>query len=141
MARGAGIGTVRDWMTRDPVTVSPEAPVVQVAALMRAQGIRHVLVMDGERLAGIVSDRDVRGLVVSGEPTLSTVSAVAHVMSESPVSVTPETSLTEAARAMLDHKIGALPVLEDARPVGILTKADALEALLAWVEWGRGGER
>jgi len=55
-------------------------------------------------------------------------------MTESPITVSAQTPLTEAARAMLDRKIGALPVTDDLRLVGILTKADALEALLAWAE-------
>ena len=121
-----GVGVVRDWMTRDPVVVSPAAQVGQVVGLMRGQGIRHVLVMDGEELVGIVSDRDVRGL--------SAASTVVHAMSEIPFTVEPATGLTEAAHAMLDRKIGALPVLDGARPVGILTRADALEALLAWAD-------
>jgi CBS domain-containing protein len=134
--RRADLGTVRDWMTRDPVTASPEASVSQVAALMRANRIRHVLIVDEGRVAGIVSERDVRGLVLEGEPTLSPQSPVRAVMNELPVTVTPDTPLPEAAREMLDRKIGALPVLEDDRPAGILTVADALEAFLRWVECG-----
>ena len=76
------------------------------------------------------------GLVLEGEPTLSPASPVRVVMNELPVTVTPDTPLPEAAREMLDRKIGALPVLEDDRPAGILTVADALEALLRWVECG-----
>ena len=124
-------GTVRDWMSRAPLSVSPEVSVARVAGLMRAEAIRHVLVMEGEQLVGIVSDRDVRGLLIEGEPTLSSSAPVATVMSEPPVTVDLETPLTEAARTMLEHKIGALPVVDGARPVGILTRADTLEALLA----------
>jgi CBS domain-containing protein len=121
-------------MSRQPVAVSPEATVAEVAGLMRTQGIRHVLVTQDERLIGIVSDRDLRGLLAEGEPTLSPKSPVAVVMREAPISVDPETPLTEAARSMLEHKVGALPVVREARAVGILTRADALEALLAAVE-------
>jgi CBS domain-containing protein len=56
------------------------------------------------------------------------------VMSEPPITVDPETPLTEAVRTMLEHKIGAVVVLDGGRPVGILTRSDALEALLAAVE-------
>jgi CBS domain-containing protein len=56
------------------------------------------------------------------------------VMSEPPVAVDPETPLTEAVRTMLEHRIGAVIVLEGGRPVGIVTRSDALEALLAVVE-------
>lgn len=134
LPRGGGVGRVRDWMSRSPVAVPPERPLGQVIALMRGEGIRHVLVMDGDRLAGIVSNRDVRALVANGGPRLGPDSPVSRVMTETPVTVSPEVALTEAARAMLERKIGALPVVEDDRVVGILTRADALEALLAFAE-------
>ena len=129
--RSGKAGTVRDWMSREPVTVTPEASIEHV---MRARGIRHLLVMDGERLAGIVSNRDVRRLLLGGEHSIPPSAPVTRVMTESPVTVSPETPLTVAARELLDRKIGALPVVEGDRPIGILTKSDALEALLAWAE-------
>lgn len=131
---GEKVGTVRDWMSRNPVAVSLEAPLTHVIRLMQARGIRHVLVMDGDRLAGIVSSRDVRRLLVGEAPPLPPHSPVAQVMTESPVAVSPETPLIEAAREMLDRKIGALPVVEGDRLIGILTRSDAFEALLTWAE-------
>jgi CBS domain-containing protein len=121
-------------MSRAPRHVPAGVSVAQVAGLMRSEGIRHVLVMEGDQLIGVVSDRDVRGLRVTEERTLSPSSPVATVMSEPPIVVDPETPLTAAARAMLEHKIGAVVVLDGGRPVGILTRADALEALLNAVE-------
>lgn len=132
--RSGKAGTVRDWMSREPVTVTPEASIEHVIRLMRARTIRHLLVMDGERLAGIVSNRDVRRLLLGGEHSIPPSAPVTRVMTESPVTVSPETPLTVAARELLDRKIGALPVVEGDRPIGILTKSDALEALLAWAE-------
>jgi len=131
---GERIGTVGDWMTRNPVAVSPETPVGEAARLMRTEGIRHVLVIDGEVLVGIASNRDIRGHTLDQPGDVSPRTPIARVMTESPVTVSAQTPLTEAARAMLDRKIGALPVTDDLRLVGILTKADALEALLAWAE-------
>lgn len=128
------IGTVGDWMTRKPVIVAPETPVGEVARLMRAEGIRHVLVVDGDALVGIASNRDVRGRLLDQAATITPRSPIAKVMTDSPVTVSAQTLLTEAARAMLDRKIGALPVTDELRLVGILTKADALEALLSWTE-------
>jgi CBS domain-containing protein len=93
-----------------------------------------VLVTEGEQLVGVVSDRDVRGLRIGGEPTLSPDAPVASVMSEPPVIADPDTPLPEAVRAMLEHKIGAVVVLDGGRPVGILTRSDALEAMLHIVE-------
>jgi CBS domain-containing protein len=108
--------------------------VGEVARLMRAQGIRHMLVVDGDVLVGIASNRDIRGYPLDQPCDVSPRTPIARVMTESPVTVSAQTLLTEAARAMLDRKIGALPVTDDLRLVGILTKADALEALLAWAE-------
>lgn len=128
------LGTVADWMTHEPVTVSEETPLAQVLGLMRARAIRHVLVMQGERLAGIFSNRDVSRMLDGSEPRALPDLPIAALMTENPVTVSPEAPLLEAARAILEGKIGALPVTEDGRPVGILTSQDALEALLAWAE-------
>jgi CBS domain-containing protein len=133
-SKGEWVGAVRNWMSRAPLHVPADVSVAQVAGLMRSEGIRHVLVMEGDQLVGVVSDRDVRGLRVTEAPALSASSPVATVMSEPPIVVDPETPLTEAARAMLEHKIGAVVVLDGGRPVGILTRADVLEALLNAVE-------
>jgi acetoin utilization protein AcuB len=130
------LGLVRDWMTRQPLTVTPERPVGQVAGLMRTHAVRHVLVMDRDRLVGIVSNRDVR-TPVGLEPRVAAGASVDTVMSESPVTVTADTALVDAARALLERRIGALPVLDGERVVGILTRSDALEALLAWAERAR----
>jgi acetoin utilization protein AcuB len=128
----ADVGHVRDWMSREPVTASPDQQARQVAGLMRVRGIRHVLVVDGGRLAGVVSHRDLRRL--EPEAPLPADSPVASLMADNPVTVSPDVPLTVAARAMLEHRIGALPVVEDDRVVGILTRSDVLEALLAWAE-------
>jgi acetoin utilization protein AcuB len=139
MSPKEGPGPVSLWMTRDPVRVAVTCPVGRVARLMETQRIRHVLVMDGERLAGIVSNRDVRAMLIgdASRPPLSAGSPVSEAMAEGVVTSSPSTPLTDAAREMLDRKIGALPIVEDGRPVGILTKSDALEALLVWVERSR----
>jgi CBS domain-containing protein len=121
-------------MSRPPRSVAADIPVAHAAGLMRSEGIRHVLVMDGDVLVGVVSDRDVRGLRLTSEPTLSPHAPVATVMSQPPITVDAETPLTEAARTLLEDRIGAVVVLESGRPVGIFTRSDALEALLAVVE-------
>lgn len=132
-ALGTTLGTVADWMSHEPVTVPEEAPLSRVLRLMRDREIRHVLVMQGERLAGIFSSRDVRRLL-GGDAGPRADVAVAALMTENPVTVSPGAPLLEAAREILDRKIGALPVTDGGRPVGILTSQDALEALLAWAE-------
>jgi acetoin utilization protein AcuB len=127
-------GTVRDWMTREPVSIAPDCPVRRALALMEMEGLRHLLVVDGDRLTGIVSNRDVRRLLGGAAPPASLAAPVSHIMSEGPVTVPPETPIAVAARLLLDGRIGALPVREGERVVGIFTTADALDALLALVE-------
>jgi CBS domain-containing protein len=129
-----GLGQVRDWMSRRPVTVAPGCPVGQVARRMQAERIRHVIVLDGDRVEGIASNRDVRVPLVADEPHVLPGSPVSRVMTEQPVTASPETPLVEAARTMLERKIGALPVVEAGRLVGILTKSDVLEAMLMWID-------
>jgi acetoin utilization protein AcuB len=128
-------GTVRDWMTREPVSVAPDYPVRRALALMEQRGVRHLLVIDGDRLTGIVSNRDVRRLLGGGaSPRPSLTAPVSRIMSEGPVTVPVDTSIAVAARLLLDGRIGALPVRDGERVVGIFTTADALDALLALVE-------
>jgi CBS domain-containing protein len=129
-----GLGTVAEWMTREPVTVPEEMPLDQVLRLMRVREIRHVLVMQGDRLTGIFSNRDVRRMLDASEPPAASSVAVAALMTENPVTVSPRAPLLEAAREILDRKIGALPVTDEGRPIGILTSQDALEALIVWAE-------
>jgi|SRR5262245_28530983 len=127
-------GTVRDWMTREPVSVALDCPVRRALALMETAGVRHLLVIDDDRLTGIVSNRDVRRLLSdAGEPA-SLGEPVSRIMSEGPITVPPDTPIAVAARLLLDGKIGALPVRDDGRVIGIFTTADALDALLALIE-------
>jgi CBS domain-containing protein len=121
-------------MTREPVSIAPDCPVRQALALMERAGVRHLLVVDGDRLTGIVSNRDVRRLLGGTELPASLTAPVSRIMSEGPVTVPPDAPIAVAARLLLDERIGALPVRDGERVVGIFTTADALDALLALVE-------
>lgn len=127
---------VRDLMTRALITAGPEMPVTEARSLMSKERIRHLLVTDGLRLAGIVTDRDIRLNLASPATSLSVWElnfllarlTVGQVMTKSLMVVDPERDAREAARIMLDHRIGALPVLEGDRLVGILTETDLVRA-------------
>jgi adenylylsulfate kinase len=127
---------VRDLMTRGLITVSPQTSVTEARALMANERIRHLLVTDGGRLAGIVTDRDIRLTLASPATTLSVWElnyllaklTVGEVMTKSVIVVEPDRDAREAARIMLDHKIGALPVLDGERIAGILTETDLVRA-------------
>ena len=127
-------GAERNWMTRAPASVSEDCPVRLALGQMQRDEIRHLLVLDGDRLAGILSNRDLRRLALD-QPGPSLLSGpVRSIMTEDPVTVAPETGVTVAARLLLELRIGALPVRDGDEIVGIFTTADALEALLAMAE-------
>lgn len=131
-------GRVRDWMTRDPATVPDDCSIQTALGRMRGAQIRHLLVLDHDRLVGIVSSRDLGRLALAGSSSGKEHEPVSRIMTENPVTIAPETPVTVAARLLLESRIGALPVRDDTEIVGIFTISDALEALLAMVE-GPGG--
>jgi len=127
---------VRELMTREPLTVSGETGLGTARILMREARIRHLLVVDGGRLVGIMSDRDVRQALPSPATSLSVWElnylverlTVADVMTRTVMTINPERSAPDAARIMLDHKIGCLPVCDGTAIVGIITEADFVRA-------------
>ena len=127
-------GSVGDWMSKAPVAVSEDTPIRQAVGHMQRAEARHLLVMDGSVLTGILSSRDLRRLVLRDPDSPLLAEPVRSIMSEGPVSVAPETPLVTAARLLLEQRIGALPVRQGDRIVGIFTVPDALEALLAMTE-------
>jgi acetoin utilization protein AcuB len=132
-ATGPG-GSVGDWMSKAPMGVVEDSPIRDAVALMQRAEVRHLLVLDGPVLVGILSSRDLRRLVTRDLDSLLLAEPVRSIMSEGPVSVAPETPLVTAARLLLEQRIGALPVRQGERIVGIFTVPDALEALLAIAE-------
>ena len=127
---------VRDIMTISCITAPATMPVLEARQLMLEKRIRHLLVTDGPKLLGIVTDRDIRLNLPSPATSLSvweinyllarmTLSAV---MTKNVVVVESGREATEAAQVMLDHKIGALPVVDRGHLVGIITETDLLRA-------------
>lgn len=127
---------VRDLMTRAVITVPPTVPVTTARSLMSRERIRHLLVIEGERLVGMVTDRDIRLNLASPATSLSVWElnyllarlTVGEVMTRSVLIVDPARDARDAARIMLDHRIGALPVVDGDRVVGILTETDLVRA-------------
>ena len=133
---------VKDIMTRDVFTVTPETSVVDARAEMTRRNIRHILVIDeGGLLIGIVTDRDIRSSLPSPATSLSVWEVnyllarltVQEVMAKAVITIDPERDVRQAARILIDHKIGGLPVLEGRRLVGIVTETDLLRALATGV--------
>ncbi|MEU2228598.1 CBS domain-containing protein [Streptomyces sp. NPDC018347] len=114
---------VSDIMTSRLVTVEPLASVTAVARRMRDEDIGVVLVIEGEELRGLVSDRDlvVRALAEGGDPEQRT---VASACSDDLVTVTPDEDLDHAVELMREHSVRRLPVVEGGHPVGIVSLGD-----------------
>jgi CBS domain-containing protein len=116
--------SVRETMSPDPRSVSPEQQVTEAARLMRSEDVGSLPVVEGERLVGILTDRDV-ALRVVAEGKDSNATTVGDVLSSDPVTVTPEEDLDEALTKMARHQLRRLPVVEsDGRLVGVLAQAD-----------------
>ncbi len=110
---------VRDIMTREPATLGPKATLGEAATLMKQHDCGSVPVLDGGRLIGIVTDRDIVVRVVAAGKDPKSV-PVSEAMTADPVSVGPEQSVDEAQRIMADRQVRRLPVVEDGRLVGLV---------------------
>ncbi len=113
--------TVRDFMTLDPVTVQVGATLGEAARLMRDRQIGLLPVMDGDRLVGVVTDRD---LVVRGLTELAVPSHVGAICTQSVTTIRPESTEVEAADAMEAAKVRRLPVAHRGVLVGIVSIGD-----------------
>jgi len=131
--------TIRELMSGGLITVSPETPVPQARDLMARERIRHLLVTGpGRVLAGIVTDRDIRLNLPSRATSLSAQEighllsklTVGEIMTRSVITIGPDASAREGARLLLEHKIGALPVLDDGHLIGIVTETDIVRAFM-----------
>ncbi|GIX48527.1 MAG: hypothetical protein KatS3mg131_2738 [Candidatus Tectimicrobiota bacterium] len=133
---------VGDMMQTNVITATPDMSLAQAWRLMRDKRIRHLPVVSGKRLVGIVTDRDLREAMPSPATTL-TRGEIAYQLDTTPVktcmtrevvTVTPDTDVVQAARLLLDRKFGCLPVVEHHRLVGIVTEMDFLRAFLAMAQ-------
>ena len=115
--------TVEEIMTRDPRTVSASDTIVDAARVMNESDIGDVIVVDGEEVRGIVTDRDivVRAIAEGRDPQSTSVSDVCTPSIET---IEPEASVDDALRKMREADIRRLPVVKDGRPVGIISLGD-----------------
>lgn len=126
--------TVRDLMTSDPITVTPETRLREVLATMNTSGCRHLPVMEGERLVGIITERDLRLAVnspVLGQNTTEAADVLeefttGQCMSPDPLTISPDEPAHNVADILRLRKYGALPVVEAGRLVGIISVIDFL---------------
>ncbi len=128
---------VSDYMTRDPVTLSPEDTLLQALETMRLRRVRRIPVTVGGMLVGLATEGDLR----RAGPSTLTGSAeefnkvmeetqISLIMIQNPITVSAETPLVDAADTLYSAKYGALPVVAGSQVVGILTDNDLVHALV-----------
>lgn len=116
--------SIRELMTQNPRTVSPDSTIVDAAKIMRDEDTGVVPIVEGDRLVGVLTDRDIAIRVVAeGKDVQGT--RVSEIASQDLVTIDPQQDLDEALRLMAQHQVRRLPVVEeDGRLVGIVAQAD-----------------
>jgi CBS domain-containing protein len=127
---------VGDWMTRNPVIALPSTPLADAYALMQERRVRRLPVMSEGKLVGIVTLGDLRQAQATGDNPEAATVHVAAVMTQHVITVSPQTTLKEAAKLMIKHKVSGLPVMDGTNLVGIITESDIFRALMAEDEEG-----
>jgi acetoin utilization protein AcuB len=154
MSKPSGpVDKVRSWMTSPVKTVKPLDPVTRARKLLEDNRINQLAVVEDRRLVGIVTDRDLRDAFPSildilrqdmrkGQKSFSSPEEVSveMVMTANPLTLHPDARLVEAVRLLRRERIGAVPIVENHRLVGILTRSDLLEAHLAALEPPAAGQ-
>lgn len=129
---------VKDWMTANPICATPLMTLPEAHQLMKQHSIRRLPVVDKGMLVGIVTRGDVRGAAPSEATSLSIFElhylvgriTLDRLMTKDPLTVSPETTIGEAARLMLQRKVSGLPVVVESKVVGIITESDIFRMLV-----------
>jgi acetoin utilization protein AcuB len=140
---------VRDWMTPDPHAVPPTTPVLEAMQLLREGGYRRLPVVKDGKLAGIVTDRDLKEATPSKATTLSVYElnyllsklTVKDVMRTPVITIGLDEPIEQAALSMESHRVSGLPVVDRDALVGILTITDLLRAMVDVLGLREGGRR
>jgi CBS domain-containing protein len=118
----------RDLAVRQPVTIPADTTLAEAAALMDGKAVGALLVVDGQRLVGIVTDRDLAIRALARRAPLD--GRVDSVMTTGVVSLAPDVDVREALNVLRRHAVRRVPLVEDGRPVGMVTTDDLLIALV-----------
>ena len=142
---------VRDRMTAPAITVTPETPFQEALKLMQERHFHRLPIVDGAgKLLGLVSERDLLHASPSPATSLSVWElnyllsklTVEQLMTKGVITVTPDDTVEEAARLMVEHTIGGMPVIDqDRRVVGVITETDIFKAFVEMLGTGQPGVR
>jgi acetoin utilization protein AcuB len=139
---------VQDVMQTRIVTIKPDTMLPQALRLIGQRGVRHLPVVRGDELVGIVADRDVKRTLASAGSLKPLDLAqlvdrlrVSEIMTPTVITIGPRFPVEEAARVMIKEQIGALPVIEAGRLVGLVTERDVLRVFVAALGAGAPSSR
>jgi len=122
------IPTIQKYMTTTPHTIGADQTIAKASALMSQYRIRHLPVLSGGRLLGVLSDRDIK-LIETFRDVDATQLQVEEAMTEQPYTVAPEVPLDEVVSTMAEKKYGSAVIVQNNKVVGIFTTVDACQAL------------
>jgi acetoin utilization protein AcuB len=129
---------VRNIMTTELTTLGDDEVLLDATLVLARGGLRHIPILNNQRLVGIVTDKDVKHYtpsILSGIPPeeynrLMATTPLSKIMSRNPMTIEPDKTVYEAARILLEHRIGCLPVVENGKLQGIVTTTDMLNLLV-----------
>lgn len=122
------VPTIQKFMTTAPHSVGNDQSIATASAMMTTHGIRHLPVLHGGKLRGILTDRDIK-VLAAFESFDSAKLKVEEVMTETPYTVGPDCALDEVVSVMAEKKYGSAVIEQNNRVVGIFTTVDACRAL------------
>ena len=140
---------VSDWMTKKVFSVEPDAYLSDALSLMKEKRIKHVPVVKGGKLKGILSDRDIKEYSPSKATSLDIYelhyilakTKIREIMKPKVITTTSDTPVEEAAMVMMDSDIGCLPVIDEGNLAGIISDKDIFRALIDITGVRHGGNR
>jgi len=129
---------VKDRMTTDVITLTPDTTVLRAMSMIQQKGIRHLPVIQGKQVVGMVTNLDIQRVSASDASTLSVYELnylldkikVSQFMTKKVFTVDPDEPIEAAAKQIYDHKIGSLPVVKNGELVGMITSSDILETFI-----------
>ena len=129
---------VRDIMTTDLTTLQENESLLDATLIFARSSLRHIPILNATKLAGIVTERDLKHYtpsILSGIPAeeynrLMESTPLSKIMTRDPVTISPDSPVSEAARMLYDRRIGCLLVVEDGELKGIITTTDMLKLLV-----------